>query len=66
MFRKVGFLVIRNSTACDVILGNNLLRHMVNLYNETDLEGNSILVPILNIYRRRKDYNAWYILISIH
>ena len=43
--------------AGDVILGNNLFRHMVNLYNETDLEANSILVPILNTYRGRKDEN---------
>ena len=46
---KVGFLVIRNSTAGGVILGSNIFRHMANLYNETDLEGNIIWVPIGNI-----------------
>ena len=54
---KVGFLVIRNRTAGGVIQGCNLFCHMAYLYNETDLEGKSIWVPILNIYRGRKDGN---------
>ena len=54
---KVGFLVIRNGTTGGVILGSNLFRNMAYLYNETDLEDISIWVPILIIYRGRKDGN---------
>ena len=52
---RIGFLVLRNNTVANIILGSNLFRTLATLYGENDIPKDSVWNPLLRIYRGSYD-----------